>query len=375
MIIRTEDIKQAANIIAAAVGLDKNAANLELCVEDNYLCMSVTNREYFVKQKFLLEEPETFRAVVDANLFLNLISGLNTETIKLMVDTNIVLVTAGKSKYKLPLIFNNDTLMTLPTITLTNCTVEMPISNEVLKSILTVNSKELLKVKNIDVDELQKLYYITEEGCFTFTTGACFNSFTLEKPVRMLLNDRIVKLFKLFKEDVQFRFGYDALADGTMQTKVVFETPATYVAAIITNNEVLLDKIAGPCRATKGYINEAYPIRMVVSTNEFMGAISRALAFTKNINTAANMLFVPVSIDINNDILSFTDNFGNTEAIGIEDGSWVADHYTMKVNLADLKLVLDSCREQHVTINCGNSRSVIVNHGAVYNLIPEVMAE
>ena len=42
---------------------------------------------------------------------------------------------------------------------------------------------------------IQRLYYMDERGAVTFTSGACINNFTLEKPVKILLNNKLVKLF------------------------------------------------------------------------------------------------------------------------------------------------------------------------------------
>jgi hypothetical protein len=44
----------------------------------------------------------------------------------------------------------------------------------------------------------------------------------------------------------------------------------------------------------------------------------------------------------------------------------------MNINLFDIKLVLDSCKVDHITLNCGNHRSVVITRGTVANLIPEV---
>lgn len=262
--------------------------------------------------------------------------------------------------------------MTLPYIGISNETVNMTISNEVLMSILDVNSKELVKNKNLDVkNELQKLYYITESGCFTFTTGACLNSFTLEKPVKMLLNERIVKLFKLFNSDVNFRLGHDALSNGTIQTKIVMETADVYLGAIITNDDILLNKIQGPYTATKNFIEGKYDNSLVLSVNQLSAAISRLMLFTKNSIEKANMLSMPATISFNNNELTITDKLENSEVISIENGSYVDCDYDMIINLADLKLVLDSCKNEHITMNCGDHRSVVITRGNLSNLIPE----
>lgn len=369
MILKTKEFQDVCKTVVVAV--DTNATNLELLVKENSLYLNVTNREYFVSVKFALDEPEEFHAVVDAELFLNLISGLTTETFELKIKDNIIMVKAGKSNYKLAMIYENDHLMQLPPIVIENKTVEMAIENDILKSIINTNSKELVKVKNIDSTELQKLYYITEDGAFTFTDGACLNSFKLEKPIKILLNSRIVKLFKLFKEDVDFSLGYDTLPNGIVQTKISLESTSVYLAAIITNDEILLNKVQGPCTATKNFINTTYTNRLVLSVNALSSAIARLMLFTKNSISSTNMLSIKAIAKIENNELTFTDRLGNSESITIENGSYTEDSYEMIINLSDIKLVLDSCKDEHITMNCGNHRSVVLTRGNISNLIPE----
>jgi DNA polymerase III sliding clamp (beta) subunit (PCNA family) len=375
MIIKTKDFKDAANKILLAADLDTSAANLELTARNSSLYLNVTNKEYYVSVKFPLETDETFRAVVDASLFLSLISGFTTDTFGLDIKDNTVVLSSGKSKYKVAMIYENENLMTLPVIAIQNKTVEMNISNDILMSILNVNSKELLKTKYLDVSELNKLYYIDETGCFTFTNGSCLNSFTLEKPVKLLLNDRIVRLFKLFKDDVMFSLGQDPLANGNIQTKMVMETSDTYLAAVITCDDTLIAKVQHPCEATKRYLTENYDHKLVLSTADLSAAINRLMAFTKNSKATSekvNMAYLPTAINIENGELVIKDKFENYETVSIANESYSTGDYEMFVNLFDLKLVLDSCKTDHITVNCGNHRSIVVTRGTVANLIPEV---
>ena len=375
MIIKTKDFKEAANKILLAANLDTNAANLELAVRNSSLYLNVTNKEYYVAVKFPLETEETFRAVVDASLFLSLVSGFTTDTFSLDIKDNTVVLGSGKSKYKVAMIYENEDLMTLPVIAIQNKTVEMNIPNDILMSILNVNSKELLKTKYLDVSELNKLYYIDETGCFTFTNGSCLNSFTLEKPVKLLLNDRIVRLFNLFKDDVKFSLGMDPLANGSIQTKMVLETPDTYLAAVITCDDTLIAKVQHPCEATKRYLSENYDHKLVLSTTDLAGAINRLMAFTKNSKATSekvNMAYLPTTVKIENGELVIKDKFDNYETVSIANESYSTGDYEMCVNLYDIKLVLDSCKADHITLNCGNHRSIVVTRGTVANLIPEV---
>ena len=372
MQIKTKEFQDIANKILLATSLDKNAGNLELKTKGNELYLNVTNKEFFVSIKFQLEKEEELHATVDASLFLSLIAGLTTETFNLGVKDNAVTIGSGKSSYKIAMIYDNDKLMTLAPIVIVNKTVEMDISKSILDSILNVNSKELAKVKGVaDLNPLFELYYIDESGCFTFNTGACLNAFELEKPVKLLLNERIVKLFKLFKEDVHFTLGQDPLSNGTTRTKMVLETENTYLAAIITCDDALISQVQGPCTATKRWIKEPYPYHLVISSTELKEAINRLLLFNKGDSDKTNKRFIPMKANITPDEFTITDSLGNTEAVTVENGSFMEGEYEMPINIIDFKLVVDSCKNEHLTLNCGNKRSIVITRGAISNLIPE----
>ena len=109
MILNTKLFQEAANKILLAVSADKtNIANVELEAKEKMLYLRVTNKEFYVGIKFNLDSDETFRAVVDANLFLNLVSSITADTFELDIKDNVLLVKAGKSSYKLALIYEND---------------------------------------------------------------------------------------------------------------------------------------------------------------------------------------------------------------------------------------------------------------------------
>lgn len=374
MILKTKTFQEAANKILVAVGIDKSAANLELAAKDTALYLRVTNREYYVAVKFNLQEPSDFRAVVDANLFLNLISGINTEEFELAIKDTHVAVKAGKSSYKLAMIYENEELMKLPIIKLDKdqVTVDMSIAQDILLSILNVNGKEIQKAKRLDVNELQRYYYIDETGCFTFTTGACVNAFTLEKPIKLLLTDKVVKLFKLFETDVWMSYGHQVNKDNSLQPIVVFQTENVYVASRLLNDDTCISKIKAPCDAMKNLIKEPYDHNFVLSATDLSAAIGRLLMFHKNSSAKADLSFVPAKIEFNETELTVSDLPGdNKEVLTIEGGSFTPGGYTMGVNLIDLKSVLDSCKNEHITVNCGNKKSIIINRGTISNVIAE----
>ncbi len=374
MILKTKTFQEAANKILVAVGLDKAATNLELAAKDTTLFLRVTNREYYAAVKFDLDEATDFRAVVDANLFLNLISGINTEEFELNIADTNVNVKAGKSSYKLAMIYENDQLMKLPIIKLEpdQITVSMAVAQDILMSILNVNGKEVQKAKKLDVNELQRYYYIDETGCFTFTTGACVNSFTLEKPIKLLLTDRVVKLFKLFNTDVWMSYGHIMNTDNSVQPIVTFQTEDIYVASRLLNDDTCIQKIKAPCEAMKNLIKEPYDHNLVLSASDLSAAIGRLLMFHKNSSAKADLSFVPSVVSFNETDFTISDISGdNTETITIENGSNTPGGYSMGINLIDLKAVLDSCKNEHITMNCGNKKSIIINRGTISNVIAE----
>ena len=374
MILKTKTFQEAANKILVAVGLDKAAANLELAAKDTALYLRVTNREYYTAIKFELENPSEFRAVVDANLFLNLISGISTEEFTLEIKENFVVVKAGKSSYKLAMIYENDQLMKLPIIKLDpdQVTVNMSISHDILMSILNVNSREVQKAKKVDVNELQRYYYIDETGCFTFTTGACINAFTLEKPIKLLLTDKVVKLFKLFSSDAWLSYGHLANADNSLQPVAVFQTEDVYVATRLLSDETCIQRVKAPCDAMKTLAKEVYEHNLVLSATDLSSAIVRLLMFHKNSNAKADLSFVPASVEFTNTEFTISDLTGdNKEVITIENGSTTPGGYSMGVNLIDLKAVLDSCKNEHITMNCGNHKSIIICRANISNVIAE----
>lgn len=375
MILNTKQFQDAANKILLAVSADKtNTANVELEAKDNVLFLRTTNKEFYVGIRFDLQSEETFRAVVDANLFLNLISSITSEEFEIVVNDNILLVKTGRSSYKLALIYENDELMKLPAIRLfpDQVKVEMNVGHEILASILNVNSKEIQKAKHIDVNELQRYYYIDETGCFTFTTGACVNSFTLEQPIRLLLNEKIVKLFKLFTTDAYLQYGYVPEGSDLRPIVTLQSGDNIYVAAKLQCDDKLISKIKAPCDAMKNLIKENYAHNLVLSATSLSAAISRLLMFTKNSSAKVESSFIPASVEITANEITITDTAGeNAEVITIENGSTVDGTYSMGINLIDLKSVLDSCKNEHITMNCGNHKSVIINRGPISNVVAE----
>ena len=371
MVIRIEEIQSACSKILAAV--DSNSVSvltetLQLTTRGKELFLNVTNNEYFAKVKLEMKEPVEFNATVNANLFLKLISQITTETIELSV-TETALILKGNGTYNLPLIFDGDKLMELPEIIINNPTTSFSIDSSILQSILQFNSKELSK--GIISRPIQKLYYMDELGAITFTTGACVNSFSLEKPVKVLLNDRLVKLFKLFKDGpVNFTLGYDTLSDGVIQTKVRFESEDISLTAILSCDDTMLQSY--PVNAVRARANSDYPYSVNISREQLIQTINRLLLFT-SANGARDIINPYSTFEFKPDrVVVWDTHHENFEEVFYTNTRCeVEGSYTTMFDFKDFRTTLENCSEQYVTLNFGDEQALVVARGNVRVVIPE----
>lgn len=369
MIIKTEELKSKCSDIFGAVDsteLSVLTETLELKVLDNCLFMNVTNREYFVQVKLPVDEVDEFHATVNATLFLKLISQITTPEIEFTVNDSSLLI-KGNGNYKLPLIFNGSELLDLPSININNPTVEFKVSGDILNSISIYNSKEL--GKGVISKPVQRLYYVDDKGAITFTSGACVNKFSLEQPIKVLFNDRLVKLFKLFKgKTVDFTLGFDSLSDTIIQTKVKFEDPDVCVTAILSCDESLLNSV--PVEAIRNRAEAIYPYRVVLDKNLLLQAINRMMLFTVGSSRESFKAFGIFEF-FGDHVTLMDSNRENQEVVTFSEGS-VDSLYCSTLDLQDLKSTLDSCSDTYVTLRFGDEQAVVLARKAVSNVIPEV---
>lgn len=371
MIIRIEEIQSACSKILSAV--DSNAVSavtetLQLSTEGKNLYISVTNKEYFARVKVVMSEEIDFNATVNANLFLKLVSQITTETIELTVEGS-ALILKGNGTYKLPLIFEGESMLELPEIRIEHPTVNFKIDSNILLSILNYNSKEL--TKGIISRPIQKLYYVDDNGAITFTTGACVNNFKLAQPVKMLLNDRLVKLFKLFKgEEVDFTLGYDPIGNDTVQTKVKFESESIVITAVLSCDDTMLQQF--PVNAVRGRSESIYPYSININKDQLIQTINRLLLFTAA--TGAKDIVNPYSTFefMSDKVVIWDTNHENYEEIFYSNTKCnIEDKYTTMFDLRDLKTTLENCSEQYVALNFGDEQALVVVRGNIKVVVPE----
>lgn len=373
MIIKTKKLQEVCSKILPAVESSDLASildTLQLKTVDKVLCLSVTNKEYYVEVKLDITDEVDFNATVSANLFLKLVSQITAEDIELTVTETTLNVKANGS-YKLPLIFEGEKLMELPVIEINNVVKNFDISSSILNSILDYNTKEL--DKGTISRPVQKLFYIDERGAITFTSGACVNSFELSEPVRILLNKRLVKLFKLFKDcSVKFTLAYDAVpgSEDIIQTKVKFEAADITITSILSCDDSMLSQV--PVTNIRNRADHLYPHSVVLSKSELMATLGRLVLFTSD-NTRNNLKpyihfnFGPESVEVS-DIEK-----ENKEVIKyLNKESGIDENYEATLDIVDLKLTLDTCVEPSVTLSFGDGNAFVLSRGSIKNVIPEV---
>lgn len=375
MIIKTKLFKEVCSTIL--LGIDNTdistlTETLELKTEEKTLILNVTNGEYYVSVKFPLEHEEDFSASVNANLFLKLISAVTTEDIELEKKKDYLQVKANGT-YKIPFIYDgSEEMLKLPEITINNPTTQLKISGEILNSILVYNSKELQR--GTISKPVQKLYYVDEKGCLTFTTGACVNYFELEKPIKVLFNNRLVKLFKLFKgEMTDFTLGYDPIDENLVQTKVRFETPSIVLTAITGCTDDLLRSV--PVAAIRGRAEKDYPYSVVLNTQELKEAINRLLLFSAGYGSVKNLKPYSKFEFINNQITIYDSNNENTETFLFKNDVNFETLQSFILDLSDLKLVVDTITEDYLTLSFGDHQAVVLKRGAITNVFPECIVK
>ena len=374
MLLHTKEFKDICNVILSAVDgseLSTLTETLGLQTEGNTLYLSTTNKEYYAKVAFALEHEERFHAAVNANLFLKLIAAITSETIELTINGTALHIKAN-GNYKLPIITENDTVMEIPVIAVENKTLEMNISSSVLDSIVTYNSKQLA-IGSV-AKPVQKMFYVDQKGCITFTTGACVNTFELEKPFALLLNSRLVNLFKLFKNNlVKFTLGYDPISETIIQTKVSFETENIILTAITGCDDRLLSQV--PVEAIRGRANKEYDNIVVLNVTSVTEAINRLLLFSAGYGSKENLKPYSLFDFVNNSVTIYDTKKENVEVLNYQNGTKFASSYSMTLDLIEFKKVLDSCTEQYITLNFGDHKACVVVRGAIKNVLPEVITK
>ena len=371
MILKTDNLKELSQTILPAVestDISSLPETLELIASNGVLNFNVTNKEYFLNVKLPVDPNEEFHATINAILFLRLISQLTTETVELTID-NSSLVIKANGVYHIALIFEEDKLFELPVITIDVVDEIFNINGDSLFSILKYNTKQIST--GILSRPVQKMYYVDENGAITFTSGACVNKFInpLNKPIKLLFNQRLVKLFKLFKDlTVVFKVGHSDLDNGFKQSKVQFESSNIVLTAILPSDSDMLNSV--PVSAIRNRAEANYPCNVYINTSTFNDAINRMKLFV-SINKAMipylKLVFTSTCV-----LIQDLEGKNVEKVVYSKDQSFEMDDYYLVVDLNELQGVLDTCTESILKFSFGDSQALVISRVNIKNIIPEV---
>ena len=187
----------------------------------------------------------------------------------------------------------------------------------------------------------------------------------------MLLNDRLVKLFKLFKgEEVDFTLGYDPIGNDTVQTKVKFESESIVITAVLSCDDTMLQQF--PVNAVRGRSESMYPYSININKDQLIQTINRLLLFTAA--TGAKDIVNPYSTFefMSDKVVIWDTNHENYEEIFYSNTKCnIEDKYTTMFDLRDLKTTLENCSEQYVALNFGDEQALVVVRGNIKVVVPE----
>lgn len=365
MLLETELLKNTCEKILSAISksrLDEMRDYLEMSVSDSILHLSVTNSEYFVSVNISLDHTETFHATVNAQQFLKLVAQLTSDMVELTLKDSNLVVKGGSGRYKLPMIYVDNDLLTLKPILLNNVTVDTVVTSDYLHSILAINSRDV--AKRSFGSPVQQMYYLDQRGCVTFASGACINNYTVDStsPFRILLTDSIVKLFKLFDKDetIKLQLGYD-LDGARLRSKIKLTNGLVDIYAFLNNDDSLLNSIPVETIRQKAdrVISGKTQLTATVDRGELISALSRLEIFSTN-------KIIKVRLG---DALELSDLMdGSTETIESATDVNSSERYWL-IDLDKLKSLLTSFNTPTLKLYFEDD-SILMVRGSVINIVP-----
>ena len=367
MILQVEKFQDSCKKILGAIDTDSALKNVvfsdkvELEAHGKELHLNATNGEYFVSVSLPLDEEATLRAVVDAKLFLTLVSKLTTKTME-VTTTDVALVVKANGTYRFPLQYDVDSMIVLPKILINNPTSNFMVSGATLMSILNNNTREV----NPDAtNKSQRYYYLDQEGCLTYTnSSACVNSFIVSSPIKVLLNLKLVKLFKLFGSgDVGVTLGQEDIG-GIAQTRIKFQQGGVEITSILENQEPIT---IVPVGAIRTRATKTFDYSVSFDKKEFLDAIDRLMLFD-----TANTLNRGIGIfEFNETSVTIHDCLkNNNEVIAYVSGT-CETQYVANLGLESLKEILTNSDSQIFNLGFGDSKAFVISCGNIKNVVSQ----
>ena len=188
-------------------------------------------------------------------------------------------------------------------------------------------------------------------------------------PVCVLLPQKVVKLFKLFKnDDVKFTLGHSAIG-GIVQTRIKFEDDDVVLYSIVSNDDALLNSV--PKDAIRGRANKQFPYDAPLLAKELSDAIDRLMLFSGNNALAKDICIFEFGKD---ELRIYDSRKENVETLHyyqkeLPEGT----HFVINLSVTGIKNVLDNSEEQFVDMNFGDEQIVVLANGSIKNVISKRM--
>ena len=370
MILEVEKFKDSCKKVLGAVETDSSLKNviygydtLELDFSDGSLKLNVTNGEYYASLTIGATGDESLRAVVDAKLFLTLVAKITTKEMEVFIEGNALVVKANGT-YKFPLKYDMESLVVLPKIELGEKVTDFVIDSSILLSILGNNTGILADDKS-NRPMLEKTYYLDQEGCITFTrTTACVYSFTLPQPIKVLMSQKFVRLFKLFHEgDVKVSIGIVDVG-ANVQTRMLLEQEGLSVISILPGDQNTVSSV--PVQVIRGRAKGVYKYSATFDKAYFMEAVDRLLLFDGQ-NPSLSRGVGEFDFDGEGASIKIVAGNGNEYVPYVT--SSVTEPYKARLDLVHLREVLASAQVGNFTMRFGDDTAVVIVCGSVINVI------
>jgi hypothetical protein len=380
-IIKTDELKECCTKILAAVdnsdSTNTDAGILQLTVVENKLILAVTNGEYFVEvKKDLTGSVTDFKASIGATLFLKLMTQVTTETVEFKVSNQTLLVQAN-GLYKIPLVFQGESMYELARIDLEQVKANTQVSSKNLYDIMNYNTKEITKAIQTTLRPVQKMYLLDSNGCITFTArGACINAFDVPnfEGVKVLLNQKLVKLFKLFDKDelVEVEVGTKTITPEITQDRIILTGNKLRISAILGCDSDLVNTI--PVEAIRAKATYSYNYEVSLSKELLIQAINR-LTLLSTFGTVQAKPYCKFVFN-KNGVTIYDTRQENSEVVSYSNPVYAleGEGYETILDVTNLKATIEGCAESQITVKMGTHNAILVEFANIKNVVSEVVA-
>ena len=122
-----------------------------------------------------------------------------------------------------------------------------------------------------------------------------------------------------------------------------------------------------PVEKIRGRAEAIYPYTINISKNDLLQAINRLYLFTGDDKIKAKPAIFEFKSD--NTVTVWDDNKHNSEEL-ICTGFTGTDPYEVILDLKDLKLTLDTCVDQYISLSFGDGQAAVLKRLNIYNILP-----